>query len=125
MSPGLLQSTARLPYEVFAAWWFSWRRVLLRRLWSMIPRSTRRNQRLSGVQQAGLTTNHLTRHFSIDLMPQSRHKKARFSPKGDECEPQCIAKSPGQIGRFSPQEFIQKKAGTHRSTDRFQVLRLV
>jgi len=35
----------------------------------------------------GRTTNHLTRHVSIDLMPQSRHKKERFLPKGDECEP--------------------------------------
>jgi hypothetical protein len=71
------------------------------------------------------TTNHLTRHLSIDLMPQSRHKKERFSPKGDECEPQRIAKSAGQIGWFSPEEFIQEKAGTYPATDRFQVLRLV
>src|SRR3979411_1964876 len=70
-------------------------------------------------------TNHLTRHVCIDLMPQSRHKKERFSPKGDECEPERIAKSPGQIDRSSPEEFIQEEAGPYRATDRFQVLRLV
>src|SRR6476619_8373975 len=71
------------------------------------------------------TTNHLTRHLSIDLMPQSRHKKERFSPKGDECEPQRIAKSPGQIGRFPSQEFSQEEAGPYPAPDRFQVFRLV
>ena len=71
------------------------------------------------------TTNHLTRHVCIDLMPQSRHKKERFSPKGDECEPQRIEKSPRQIGRFPRQEFSQEEAGPHPAADRFQVVRLV
>ena len=31
----------------------------------------------------GGESNHLTRRRSIDLMPQWRHKKERFSPKGD------------------------------------------
>lgn len=75
--------------------------------------------------ETGGTTNHLTGHFSIDLMPQWRHKKERFLPKGDECEPKRIAKSRGQIGRSPTEEFIQEKAGPHRATDRFQVLRLV
>jgi len=73
----------------------------------------------------GRTTNHLTRHVCIDLMPQSRHKKERFSPKGDECEPQRIEKSPRQIGRFPCQEFSQEEAGPHPAADRFQVFWLV
>jgi len=70
-------------------------------------------------------TNHLTRHVGIDLMPQSRHKKERFSPKGDECEPQRIEKNPRQIGRFPCQECSQEEAGPHPAPDRFQVLWLV
>jgi hypothetical protein len=69
--------------------------------------------------------HYLTRRRSIDLMPQSRHKKERFSPKGDEFEPERVAKSREQIDRFPPQAWVKEKAPAHRATDGFQVVRLV
>jgi hypothetical protein len=58
-------------------------------------------------------------------MPQWRHEKERFSPKGDEFEPQCVAKNRAQIDQFPPEECIQKKRLSHRATNKFQVRRLV
>jgi hypothetical protein len=52
-------------------------------------------------------------------------RKSVFFAKGDELEPESVAKSRGKTDRAPPQDRIQTKKFRSRACDEFQVLRLV